>query len=107
MAYYAPTNGQIEIVNQHIAMQLRPFMNHFQDNWLSLLPILDHAAAILPYKLTGVSLFLVSCGYEPRMLFNWRTILRAPTMEKLNYKAAVKRVKQMEEVWVFVKRKIQ
>jgi hypothetical protein len=28
-------------------------------------------------------------------------------MEKLNHKVAVKRVKQMEEVWVFVKRKIQ
>jgi hypothetical protein len=81
-------------------------VNYFQDNWLSLLPILDYIVAILPYKLTGVSLFLVSYGYKPRILFNWRTILQAPTMEKLNYKAAVKRVKQMEEVWAFVKRKI-
>jgi hypothetical protein len=49
-AYYAPTNGQTEIVNQHITMQLQPFVNHFQNNWSSLLLILDHAAAILPYK---------------------------------------------------------
>jgi hypothetical protein len=40
------------------------------------------------------------------MSFDWRTIPQAPTMEKLNREAAVKRVKQMEEVWAFVKRKI-
>jgi hypothetical protein len=29
-----------------------------------------------------------------------------PTIEKLNYKVAVKRVKQIEEVWVFIKGKL-
>jgi hypothetical protein len=40
------------------------------------------------------------------MSFNWRTIPQVPAMEKLNYKAAIKRVKQMEEVWMFVKGKL-
>jgi hypothetical protein len=106
-AYHAQTDGQTEIVNQHIAMRLRPFVNHFQDNWSSLLPILDHAAAILPHESTGVSPFLVSCGYEPRTSFDWRTIPRAPVMEKLNREAAAKRVKQMEEVWAYAKGKLQ
>jgi hypothetical protein len=29
IAYHAPTNGQTEIVNQHIAIQLQPFVNYF------------------------------------------------------------------------------
>jgi hypothetical protein len=29
MAYHAPTDRQIEIVNQHIAMQLQSFVNYF------------------------------------------------------------------------------
>jgi hypothetical protein len=40
------------------------------------------------------------------MLFNWRTIPQVPAMEKLNYKVAIKRVKQIEEVWAFTKKKL-
>jgi hypothetical protein len=29
IAYHALTDGQIEIMNQHIAMRLQPFINHF------------------------------------------------------------------------------
>lgn len=46
-AYHPETDGQTEIVNQHINMRLRPFMSHYQDNWSELLPLIDFAAATL------------------------------------------------------------
>ena len=47
-AYHAQTDGQTEIVNQHIVNRLRPFINRYQDNWSELLPLIDFAAAALP-----------------------------------------------------------
>lgn len=70
-AHHPETGGQTGIVNQHIEMRLRPLINHFQDNWSDLVHLIDHAASILPHESTGVSPFLVSCGYEPRMSFDW------------------------------------
>ena len=65
-------DGQMEIVNQHIAMCLWPYINHHQDDWSEWLPMIDHAAATLIYESTGVSPFFVSLGYEPWTSFNWQ-----------------------------------
>ena len=42
-AYHPQTDGQTEIANQHLDQRLRPFVNHFQDNWADLLPLMDYA----------------------------------------------------------------
>jgi hypothetical protein len=52
-------------MNQYIAQQLYPFINHFQDNWLSLLPMMDFTVAALPHASIGTSLFFAEKGYKP------------------------------------------
>ena len=106
-AHHAQTDGQTEIVNQHITMRLRPFINHYQDNWSELLPLVDHAAALLPHESTGVSPFLVNRGYEPRTSFDWRPLPRMPAAERINRESAMKRARQMEEIWNFAKDQIK
>lgn len=63
--YHAQTDGQTEIMIQHIVNRLRPFINRYQDNRSELLPLVDFAAATLPSESTDASPFLVDCGYEP------------------------------------------
>ena len=75
-AYHAQTDGQAEIVNQHIINCLQPFINHHQDDWADLLPLIDFAAAALPPKITGTFSFLIDCGYEPHTSFDWEPINR-------------------------------
>lgn len=70
-AHHPQTDGQTEIVNQHIAQRLRPFINHYQDNWSEFLPMVDFAAATLPQESTGMSSFMIERGYEPRVSFDW------------------------------------
>ena len=72
--HYAQTDGQTEIVNQHIATWIWPFINHHQDNWSELLPMIDFAAAALPSNITLTSPFLIDYGYEPWTSFDWHPI---------------------------------
>ena len=106
-ADHAQTDGQTEIINQHIAMRLRPFVNYYQDNWSELLPLMDHAAALLPHETTKVSPFLINHGYEPRTSFDWKPLSRMPTAEKMNRQAAVRKVRQMQEVWEFARKQMK
>ena len=73
-AYHAQTDEQTEIVNQHIINCLQPFINHHQDNWADLLPLIDFAATALPSETTGASPFLINCGYESCTSFDWGPI---------------------------------
>jgi transposase InsO family protein len=69
--YHAPTNGGVEIVNQYIDQRLRPFINHYQDNWSDLLPAMDFAQATLKHESTGFSPYELELGFPPRLHFNW------------------------------------
>ena len=64
-------NGGVEIVNQYIDQQLRPFINHNQDNWSDLLPAIDFAQATLKHESTGFSPYELELGFPPRLHFNW------------------------------------
>jgi len=70
-AYHPQTDGNTEILNQYIDQRLRPFINHFQDNWSDLLPAMDFAQAILPHKSTGLTPYELKLGYKPRLHFDW------------------------------------
>jgi hypothetical protein len=78
---HAQTDGQTEIDTR-----LRLFVNHFQDDWADLLPVLDTAGAACPHESTGLSPSMVDYGYELYLDFDW--ILAASkfrtSREKLN-----------------------
>lgn len=107
-AYHAQTDGQTEIINQHIVNRLRPFVNRHQDNWSELLPLIDFAAAALPSESTSASPFLVDCGYEPRTSFDWTPIEGSlPREEKVNQQRAQETAKTMESIWSTVAEQIK
>ena len=70
--YHPQTDGNTEVMNQYIDQRLRPFVNHFQDNWSDLLPAIDYAQAILPHSSTGLSPYELELGQAPRLHFNWK-----------------------------------
>jgi len=101
-AHHAQTNGQTEVTNQYLAMRLRPYVNHYQDDWDEWLPMMDHAAAAVDSASTGASPFLIANGYEPRTSFDWEPLpARLPREERENRQAARERVEKLEEIWNF------
>lgn len=102
--HHAETDGQTEIVNQHITMRLRPFINHHQDNWSELLPLIDFAAATLPSETTSASPFLIDCGYEPRTSFDWTSLTTPiPQNERVSRERAKRMAEQMQKIWLAAK----
>src|SRR5690606_38644729 len=106
-AHHAQTVGQVEIVNQHIAQRLHPYINFYQDDWAKYTPMLDFAAGMVEQESTGVSPFFASLGYEPRSSFDWRPLEKdIPATERLNREAAMDRARRMEEIWTFVRSQV-
>ena len=69
-AGHSQTAGQVENYNQWINQRLRPFVNHFQDNWSCAILALDAAQIGLPYNSTGLQPYKVLFGYPMPMLFD-------------------------------------
>lgn len=69
-AYYPKTDSQTEIMNQYLDQRLRPFVNHYQDNWSDLLPIIDHAQLTLPHDSIRMSPFELNYRYQARTSFD-------------------------------------
>jgi hypothetical protein len=104
-AEHAQTDGQTEIVNQIIDTRLRPYVNHFQDDWADLLPALDAAGAACPHESTGLSPSMVDYGYEPRLDFDWTLAtskFRTPR-EKLNRQEAQQWAKRIDDAVAYAR----
>jgi transposase InsO family protein len=71
-AYHPETDNQTEIMNQYIDERLRPYVDHYQDNWASMLPAMDNAQLTLPHSSLGVSLYELGHGVVPRKSFDWK-----------------------------------
>jgi hypothetical protein len=97
------TDGQTEIINQYLDQRLRPFVNHFQDNWSELLPAMDYAQAILPYASTGLAPFEVETGTLPRMPCDWqeRTRELSSAKDKLDRTEAEEMLSRINSVIQF------
>jgi RNase H-like domain found in reverse transcriptase/Reverse transcriptase (RNA-dependent DNA polymerase)/Integrase zinc binding domain/Integrase core domain/Chromo (CHRromatin Organisation MOdifier) domain len=107
-AYHAQTDGQTEIVNQHIQQRLRPYVNYHQDDWSEYLPMIDFAAALLPSESTGLSPFMVEYGFEPRVSFDWTPYVKPSTVrERLNRQDAQKMARRMNAVWDQARKSMQ
>jgi len=101
-ADHAQTDGQTEIANQYLSQRLRPYVNHFQDDWSDWLPVIDFAASVLPQETTGLSPFMIEKGFQPRVSFDWKKPepARRLTVNEQEGRAWVSR---MHKIWEFAK----
>jgi transposase InsO family protein len=108
-AHHPQTDGQTEIVNQHVAQRLRPLIDYYQDDWSDYLPIIDFAAATLLQESIGMSPFVAERGYEPRMSFDWTPATEPPTSveaEKARQQAH-EWVSRIQGVWELAREHMQ
>ena len=59
-------------MNQYLDSRLRPFVNHFQDNWGRLLPLMDFAQLALHHESINCSPFELLFGRQPRLNVDWK-----------------------------------
>ena len=101
-AFHPKTNGQSENVNQEAEWHLRNYINHFQDDWVSLLPMGEFSANANVSATTKVPPFLATKGYNPRMSFDPVDLLANSTREKITNNIARLIANRMKEVWDFM-----
>jgi hypothetical protein len=65
MAFHPQTDGQTERLNQTIEAYLRSYVNHEQDDWVSLLPMVEFAYNNSVTAGTGLSPFYANYGFNP------------------------------------------
>jgi hypothetical protein len=110
-AYHAQTNGNTKIMNQILQQRLRPFVNHYQDNWSELLPAMDFAAATNPHDSIGLSPAEVEMGFLPKMHYDWDNRTTdfgdASSVEKQNRLEAQQYAARMHEAWAFARTTLQ
>jgi transposase InsO family protein len=103
-ANYPQTDGQTEIVNQYFDQRLRPYVNHYQDDWDDWVAMVDYQQAALWHETTGQSLFLTEKEYEPWTSFDWESRANSSTpKEKLNREEARAIVTRLHESWQWAK----
>src|SRR5258708_5733054 len=66
--YHPEGDGQTEHLNQVLEQYLRAYTNYQQDDWSSLLPLVEFAYNNATNKTTGVSLFFANKGYHPSLM---------------------------------------
>ena len=82
-AFHSEMDGQSEIANQEMEKHLRTYVNHFQDNWIDLLPMAEFAANANPSATTKIPPFQAMRGYVPRMSFDPVDLSKELTCERL------------------------
>ena len=65
--YHPEGDGQTEWTNQTLEQYLRIFCNYQQDNWYTLLPLVEFTYNNIPSSTTGISLFFANKGYHPNL----------------------------------------
>ena len=69
-AFHPETDGQSKIANQEMERHLRTYVNHFQNDWVNLLPMAKFAANANPSATTKILPFQATRGYVSRMSFD-------------------------------------
>ena len=69
-AFHFETDSQSKIVNQKMKKHLWAYINHFQNNWVDLLPIAKFAANANPSASTKIPPFQTTHGYIQRISFD-------------------------------------
>src|SRR5260221_7565703 len=66
--YHPEGDGQMEHLNQVLEQYLRAYTNYQQDDWSSLLPLVEFAYNNAMNEMTGVSPFFANKGYHPSLM---------------------------------------
>ena len=91
------TNSQTKNLNQYINQHLYLFVNYYQSNQSSMLPMLDNTQLTLPYNSISMSPFYLSQGYSLCCSFNQKAPKPATTTkEKLTLAKAKAFAKQLQ-----------
>ena len=69
ITWHLEINGQSKIANQEMERYLKSYVNYFQDDWVSLLPIAEFAGNANSLISIKIPLFLSSRGYIPQLSF--------------------------------------
>ena len=65
--YHSKGDGQTEWINQTLEKYLHIFCNYQQDNWYTLLPLVEFAYNNALSATTGISPFFANKGYHPNL----------------------------------------
>src|SRR5258708_6808446 len=66
--YHLEGDGQMECLNQVLEQYLRAYTNYQQDDWSSLLLLVEFAYNNATNEMTGVSPFFTNKGYHPSLM---------------------------------------
>jgi hypothetical protein len=74
---HSQTAGQAEIMNAYFDQRLRPYVNHYQDNWSEATPAMDCVQASMPHEsLGGLSPHEVMRGFPMPLQYDWENRTR-------------------------------
>ena len=99
-AFHPQTDGQTERVNQTLEEYLRHYTNYQQDDWVSLLPMAEHAYNAAKSESTKLSPFYANFGFEPA------TQWVRPSVRKEGNPAAEWQVKRFTGIWDYLQEEI-
>ena len=105
-AFYPKTNGQSKNANQEVEQHLQSYVNHFQDDWVRLLPIGEFSANANVSATTKVPPFLATKIYNPRMSFDPVDLSADLTRERIANSTTKSIANHIEEVWDFMREEI-
>ena len=97
-AFHLEIDSQSKNANQEAERHLKSYVNHFQDDWVRLLPMREFLANANVSATTKVLPFLATRGYNPRMSFDPVDLLADSTREKIINSTATSIGNCMEEV---------
>ena len=105
-AFHSEIDGQSKIANQEMEKHLQAYVNHFQNDWVDLLPMVEFAANANLSASTKIPPFQATRGYVPRMSFDPVDLLEELTRERLANSKTWSIAANIEEIWKFVRKKM-
>ena len=105
-AFHPEIDGQSKNANQEAEWHLRNYVNHFQDDWVRLLPMGEFSANANILATTKVPPFLATKGYNPRMSFDPVNLSADSTKERIANSTVRLIANRMEEVWDFMQKEM-
>ena len=105
-ASHPETDGQSKNANQEAEQHLKTYVNHFQNDWVWLLPMKEFSANANVSATIKVLSFLATKSYNPRMSFDPVDLSVNSTREKIANSTTKLIVNRMEKVWNFMREKM-